>query len=303
MAGFVRLPLMTAIAAGIALFAIEPATAQAPPAGKPEMRENCPGLIASGTPRIIPVNLQHSASIRPITPVNSPSKTRVNTLMALNPDQVRITYSGHSTFLIESPQLVRVATDYNDYVRPTVLPDVVTMNHAHSTHYTDRPDPRIPHVLRGWGPSPEQPARHDVQVRDVRVRNVPTNIRDWSGSTERHGNSIFIYEMANMCIAHLGHLHHTLTQQQLDEIGRIDVVFAPVDGTLTLDTDGMIEVLQGMKAQLVIPMHYFSSYTLQRFLDRAKHHKWDVELGPVPSTVVSKTTLPATPKVLVLPGR
>jgi len=281
MAGLVRLAVVTTLAASIALVAIAPVAAQSPPAGKPEMRENCPGLVASTAPRVMP------AAFR----------------LALNPDQVRISYSGHSTFLVESPQLVRVATDYNDYVRPMVLPDVATMNHAHSTHYTDRPDPRIPHVLRGWGPSPEQPARHDVQVRDVRVRNVPTNIRDWSGGTERHGNSIFIYEMANMCIAHLGHLHHTLTQQQLDEIGRIDVVFAPVDGTMTLDTDGMIEVLQSMKAQLVIPMHYFSSFTLHRFLDRAKHYKWDVELAPVPSTVVSKTTLPATPKVLVLPGR
>ncbi len=281
MAGLGRLWMMTALAAGIALFAIAPAAAQAPPATKPEMRENCPGLVASAAPRVIP------AAFR----------------LALNPDQVRITYSGHSTFLIESPQLVRIATDYNDYVRPPVLPDIITMNHAHSTHYTDHPDPRIPHVLRGWGPSPEQPARHDLQVRDVRVRNVPTNIRDWSGGTERHGNSIFVFEMANMCIAHLGHLHHTLTQQQLDEIGRIDVVFAPVDGTLTLDTDGMIEVLQSMKAQLVIPMHFFSSFTLHRFLDRAKDHKWDVEFAPVPSTVVSKTTLPKTPKVLVLPGR
>jgi L-ascorbate metabolism protein UlaG (beta-lactamase superfamily) len=281
MAGLVRLSRMTLAALALALLMTQPAAAQAPPPDKPEMRENCPGLISSNTPRVIPAALR----------------------LALNPDQVRITYSGHSTFLIESPHLVRIATDYNDYVRPTVLPDVVTMNHAHSTHYTDRPDPRIPHVLRGWGPSPDRPARHDVQVRDVRVRNVPTNIRDWSGGTERHGNSIFIYEMANMCIAHLGHLHHTLTQQQLDEIGRIDVVFVPVDGTLTLDTDGMIEVLEGLKAQLMIPMHFFSSYTLHRFLDRIRSHKWDVEMAPVPSAVVSKTTLPATPKVLVLPGR
>jgi L-ascorbate metabolism protein UlaG (beta-lactamase superfamily) len=223
--------------------------------------------------------------------------------LALNPDQVRITYSGHSTFLIESPQLVRIATDFNDYVRPPVLPDIATMNHAHSTHYTDRPDPRIPHVLRGWGPSPDRPARHDVQVRDVRVRNVPTNIRDWAGGTELHGNSIFIYEMANMCIAHLGHLHHTLTQQQLDEIGRIDVVFTPIDSNVTLDADGMIEVLQGLKAQLVIPMHFFSSFTLNRFLDRTRHNKWDVEISSIPSTVVSKTTLPANTRVLVLPGR
>jgi L-ascorbate metabolism protein UlaG (beta-lactamase superfamily) len=277
----VRLSLVMTLAAGIALFAIASAPAQSPPAAKPEMRENCPGLVASRTPRAIPAALK----------------------LALSPDQVRISYSGHSTFLVESPQLVRVATDYNDYVRPMVLPDIATMNHAHSTHYTDRPDPRIPHVLRGWGPSPEQPARHDVQVRDVRVRNVPTNIRDWAGGTERHGNSIFIYEMANMCIAHLGHLHHTLTQQQLDEMGRIDIVFAPVDGTLTLDTEGMIDVLQSMKAQLIIPMHFFSSFTLHRFLDVAKSRKWDAEFAPVPSTTVSKTTLPANPKVLVLPGR
>ena len=67
---------------------------QASPA-KPEMVENCPGLVASDSPRIVP------AAFR----------------LALNSDQVRFTYIGHSTFLIESPQLVRVATDYNDYVR------------------------------------------------------------------------------------------------------------------------------------------------------------------------------------------
>jgi len=134
------------------------------------------------------------------------------------------------------------------------------------------------------------------------VRNVPTNIRDWRGGTERHGNSIFIFETANMCIAHLGHLHHTLTQQQLDEIGRIDVVFVPVDGSYTLDLDGMMEVLSALKAPLMIPMHFFSSFTLNRFLDRARA-SWSVETSEIPSLLVSKTTLPVTPKVTVLPGR
>jgi L-ascorbate metabolism protein UlaG (beta-lactamase superfamily) len=252
---------------------------QAPPP-KPEMMENCPGLVATNRPRVMPASLR----------------------LALNADQVRITYVGHSTFLIESPQLVRAATDYNDYVRPSILPDIVTMNYAHSTHYTDRPDPGIKHVLRGWGSSPERPARHDLQVKDVRVRNVPTNIRSWvSGGTERHGNSIFIFEMANMCIAHLGHLHHTLNQQQLNEIGRVDVVLVPIDGGATLDMDGMFEVLTALKPHLMIPMHYFSTYTLHRFLDRAKQN-WAVEMSEVPSVVISKTTLPTSPKVQVLPG-
>jgi len=273
------------VLAALAVFAALPVAqlaAQTVPAPtpKPEMMENCPGLVAADRPRILPVDFK----------------------VALNADQVRITYAGHSTFLIESPRLVRIATDYNDYVRPSVLPDIATMNHAHSTHFTDNPDSAIKHVLRGWGPSPEQPARHDIQINDVRVRNVPTNIRSWSGGTERHGNSIFIFEIANLCIAHLGHLHHTLTQQQLNEIGRVDVVMVPVDGGVTLDLDGMIEVLGGLKAPLMIPMHYFSTYSLNRFLT-ALGQKYQVEMAETPSVLVSKTTLPTTPKVLVLPGR
>jgi L-ascorbate metabolism protein UlaG (beta-lactamase superfamily) len=215
---------------------------------------------------------------------------------------VRLTFVGHATFLIESPRLVRIATDYNDYIRPPVLPDIITMNHAHDTHYTDHPDPAIKYVLRGWGTSPDEPAVWDIKYRDVRVRNVPTNIRGFDGSTERYGNSIFIFEIANLCIAHLGHLHHTLTQAQLNEIGRVDVVMAPVDGSYTLDHDGMMEVLAALNAPLIIPMHFFGQYTLDRFLARARQ-QWDVETADVPSVVVSRTTLPASPKVLVLPGR
>src|SRR5262249_54343608 len=163
-------------------------------------------------------------------------------------------FLGHATFLIESPQLVRIATDYNDYIKPPLLPDIVTMNHAHNTHYTDHPDPAIKYVLRGWEESPDQPASWDLKYRDVRVRNVPTNICSFYGTstTERYGNSIFIFEIANLCIAHLGHLHHTLTQQQLNHVGRIDVVMAPVDGSYTLDLDGMMEVLSALKPPLII---------------------------------------------------
>jgi len=268
------------IAGSIGLFAAAPAFAQGaappPPAAKPEMVQGCPGLIA-GRER-------------------SPLFRRV----ALGPDQVRLTYVGHATFLIESPQLVRIATDYNDYVRPPVLPDIVTMNHAHTTHFTDHPDPGIKYVLRGWN-SEANPAPIDMSYKDVRVRNVFTNIRTFDGGTEKNGNSIFIFEVANLCIVHLGHLHHTLNQQQLNAIGRPDVVLVPVDGNFTLDLDGMIEVLHALKARLMVPMHYFSAYTLDRFLSRVRQ-EWQVELSEIPSVVVSKENLPEKPKILVLPG-
>lgn len=266
---------------GSLLMASGQAAAQgaAPSPTKPEMLMGCPGLVASRPTPFLP------ASFR---------------LAALKADEVRLSYIGHSTFLIESPQGVRIATDYNDYVRPPVTPDIITMNHAHTSHYTDHPDPGIKYVLRGWA-GDEKPARIDIQVKDVRVRNVPTNIRTYDGGTERHGNSIFVFEIANLCIAHLGHLHHTLTQQQLNEIGKIDVVLVPVDGSYTLDLEGMVEVLHALKAPLMIPMHYFSSITLERFLDRVRK-EWDVEIAPVPTLVVSRTSLPVKPKVMVLPG-
>jgi L-ascorbate metabolism protein UlaG (beta-lactamase superfamily) len=271
--------ILTAAAWAIAVIGQAAAQGTAPPAAKPEMTENCPGLVAMGPPYVEPVTLRFAA---------------------LERDQVRITYVGHSTFLIESPQLVRIATDYNDYVRPPVLPDIATMNHAHSSHFSLSPDPAIKYVLHGWADD-EKPARIDLQYKDVRVRNVPTNIRSFDGGTERHGNSIFIFEVAKLCIAHLGHLHHTLTQQQLNEIGHVDIVLVPVDGSYTLDLDGMIEVLHALKAPLMIPMHYFSAYTLDRFLQRVRQ-EWDVDVAEIPSLVVSKTSLPAKPKLVVLPG-
>jgi L-ascorbate metabolism protein UlaG (beta-lactamase superfamily) len=278
-----RARAMLAAAAAIAVAFALPAMLRAQPAqskpdAKPEMMENCPGLVARGMPRAVPASLKS--------------------------DEVRINYVGHSTFLIESPRGMKIATDYNDYVKPRALPDIVTMNYAHSTHFTDNPEPGIKHVLRGWGTSPDKPARHDLNAGDVRVRNVPTNIRSYmSGGTERHGNSIFIFELANLCIAHLGHLHHTLNQQQLNEMGRVDVVLFPVDGGVTLDHDGMVEVLQALKAPLVIPMHFFSTYSLRGFMERVREKSFETEIHDVGSTVVSKTTLPGKPTMRVLPGR
>jgi len=63
----------------------------------------------------------------------------------------------------------------------------------------------------------------------------------------------------------------------------------------------MMEVLTALKPQIVIPMHFFSQDILDRFLGRARR-LWDVEQAEVPTVVLSKSTLPASPKVLVLPG-
>src|SRR5918993_795779 len=236
--------------------------------------ENCPGLIAS--------------------------RDSLFSHAAWRQDEVGLTFVGHATFVIETPEGVRIATDYSDGTRPPVTPDVVTMNKAHSTHFSIRPDPGIKHVLKGWNPA-GGPAYHDLTVQDVRIRNVSTNIRSYGGATEYDGNSIFVFETAQLCIAHLGHLHHTLSPEHLKKLGRIDVLLVPVDGGYTLETFDMMEVLRAINAPLMIPMHFFGPSTLNRFLASARAH-FPVEFGDRPAITLSRATLPNSPKVLVLPG-
>src|SRR5262249_16412804 len=205
--------------------------------------------------------------------------------------EVDLTFLGHASFLIESPGGASAVTDYNGYNGAGLVPDIVTMNHAHSTHYTELVDPGVKFVLRGWDTG-RGIAHHDVKYRDLRVHNVPTNIRD-GGGTEFGGNSIFIFEAADLCIAHLSHLHHSLTPEHLAALGRIAVMLTPVDGAYTLSHADVLEVIEQVKPPLVIPMHYFAPSVLRRFLDQAGG-RYPVHLSPDPHVALSRASLPKT---------
>ena len=221
-------------------------------------------------------------------------------LAAAAPDTITITFLGHSSFLIETPGGVRAVTDYNGYNAPAVPPDIATMNHAHSSHYTDHPDPRIRHVLHGWRED-GKPADIDLTVGDMHVANLPTNIRGWQGGTEVYGNSIFLFESAGLCIAHLSHLHHLLTEQDLVLLGHIDVVMAPVDGAYTMSQPDMAAVLDQIHPKLVLPMHYFMRDVVARFVDLVSD-RYAVKFSDSPTLQVSRATLPERPTIVVLPG-
>jgi L-ascorbate metabolism protein UlaG (beta-lactamase superfamily) len=130
---------------------------------------------------------------------------------------------------------------------------------------------------------------------------VPTNIRDYAGGTIYDANSIFIFEVGSLCIAHLGHLHHELQPVHLEAMGPIDVVLVAVDGAYTIDQPGMVKIMRTIGAPLVIPMHYFGPATLARFLDLAGKH-YRVVTSESAHVVLSRATLPKEPTLLVLPG-
>lgn len=234
--------------------------------------------MAQTPPRVTPVSLRRTAA-----------------------EDVTITYAGHSTYYIDTPDGVRIATDFSGAYTTGRLPDVVTMNRAHSTHYTLFPDPRIPHVLHGWNDD-GRPARINERIGDVLIRNVTTDIRryfmDDSGSEMiKDGNSIFIFEVAGLCIGHLGHL---LDDSRFAAIGRLDIVMVPIDGTFTMSLDGISEITRRLRASVVLPMHRFAT-PLDEFMRRIGQ-QFAIDERNERSLTISRDSLPATPTVIILRG-
>lgn len=221
---------------------------------------------------------------------------------ALAPDQVSIRYIGHSAFRIETGQGRVAVTDFYGDPGPGPAPDAVTMNRAHSSHWTPFPPDDVPHHLRGWSDE-EGGAEHWVQLDDLLIRNVPTDIRGWGGEWEEKGNSIFVFEYEGLCIGHLGHLHHVPTDEHYAMIGRLDVVLAPVDGGYTMGIDDMLTVMKRVRARVVIPMHIFQPGSLERFL-AGMADEFEIDARPASEITLSARTLPSVPTIRILePGR
>jgi L-ascorbate metabolism protein UlaG (beta-lactamase superfamily) len=212
--------------------------------------------------------------------------------------QVSITYAGHSTYVIESAGGVTVATDYAGWAGQ-VIPRVATMNRAHTTHYTDYPDPAIEHVLRGWGEDGE-PASHYVTIDDILIRNVTTDIVRGEFRIA-DANSIFIFEVAGLCIGHLGHLHHALTDDHYAKIGRLDVVMIPIDGAMTLSLDGMADIVERLRSSIILPMHA-QGWATPADLVSMLSGRFDHKYMDSRTLVLSLNDLPSRPTVMVPRG-
>jgi L-ascorbate metabolism protein UlaG (beta-lactamase superfamily) len=238
--------------------------------------------VASGAPDVVPVSLAEG----------------------LGPDRVLIRYIDHASFAIVaadgSPDGVVAVTDYTGYTgTQDLVPDVVTMNNAHSTHWTDSPDPRIAHILKGWDDGGGVPD-HRLDLGAMLLRNVTTDTRGPFGEGARaNGNSIFIFEVAGLCIGHLGHLHQIPSDAQYAAIGRLDVVMVPVDGGYTMRLEDMAGVVRRLRSSVVIPMHWFSRASLDAFLAEMAAEFAVVETGGA-QIELSLGDLPSVPTVLVL---
>ena len=207
---------------------------------------------------------------------------------------VKITFVGHSTFMMETPKGVAVSTDYANLQTPDRIPDIVTMNNSHSSHWTAFIDTQIIHVLRGWDPAGGI-ARHHLRFKNIRIYNLPTNIIDF-GKGAVNGNSVFVYEAGGLCMAHLGHLHHFLSKEQVAQLGRIDVLYVPIDGVNTLSHEEALHIIGQINPRVIMPMHLSTFGEADAFPSIAGQ-KYKVKFFEKDNIVLNRSMLPVKTEV------
>ena len=143
-------------------------------------------------------------------------------------------------------------------------------------------------------------AKHRIMVEDVLIRNVTTDIV-YGNFRQIDQNSIFIFEVAGLCIGHLGHLHHALTDTHFAEIGRLDIVMVPIDGGLTLSLGPMTEIVERLRSSIILPMHARGWVTPADFIAMLGDGYDHVYLDGSTITV-SLNDLPSRPTVMVPRG-
>ena len=180
---------------------------------------------------------------------------------------VKIIWHGQSFFEVVSSQGTRVVLDphaIESYGRIQVpQADLILMSHLHSDHtqvgvvdnYKKVKTYNALKDVKGDGRRIEF-VPVDDSVKDVKFHNVSA-FHDNAGGMVRGRNGIWVIEMDGLHIVHLGDLGHLLSDEQLKEIGPVDVLMIPAGGVYTLNgTDAKKVIEQLHPKRYVIPMHY-----------------------------------------------
>jgi L-ascorbate metabolism protein UlaG (beta-lactamase superfamily) len=206
-----------------------------------------------------------------------------------------VQWYGHSSFLIHSGSQTKVVADPNFNVTPGIQADAITVSNDHFTHNNVGAVTGNPVILRGitfrqtWNPI-------RTSVKDITIVNIPSQRGQSWGEV---ANSIFIYEMGSLCLAHLGNIGHLLSESQEKVLQRVDVMMIPIDAMTNLGFEDIIKVIEQVKPPIVIPMHYDVARQGELFAAFAKE-RYPIRRIPDSQLILSRSMLPKTTEVFVL---
>jgi len=206
-----------------------------------------------------------------------------------------INWLGHSCFRIKGSHATVITDPYSPDLgyslgKPTAR--IVTVSHQHPGHSYTQGISGDPKLVTGPG---------EYEISGVLIIGVAT-FHDEEGGRKRGRNTVYLIELDEVSICHLGDLGHVLTTQQVEEIGNVDVLLLPVGGVSTINAPMAAEVVRQLEPKAVVPMHY-QTPALNRELEPVDRFLKEIgvkEVNSQPKLSCTKSNLPASTQVFLL---
>jgi len=206
-----------------------------------------------------------------------------------------ITWLGHSCFRIKGRNAVVITDPYSPSLgyslgKPTA--HIVTVSHQHEGHS----------YVQGIGDEPKVVTRPgEYEIRGVLIIGIAT-FHDKEKGANRGKNTIYIMEIDEITVCHLGDLGHVLTTDQVEETGNVDVLLLPVGGVSTINAPMAAEVVRQLEPKAVVPMHYKTPAISRELgaVDRFLKELGADQISPRPKLSFTKSSLPISTQVFLL---
>lgn len=162
---------------------------------------------------------------------------------------VKITWFGHSMFLLEFAETKVLIDPYSDIgyplpIRP-IYCDICIVSHKHLDHSN---------LNLAGGPYALLNEEGRSSVRGVNF-NLIKSYHDRKKGADRGENLVSVFEFDNVRFAHAGDIG-AFDEELIKKIGRIDVLMVPVGGCYTIDAYEAWELIRYLNPKIIIPMHY-----------------------------------------------
>jgi L-ascorbate metabolism protein UlaG (beta-lactamase superfamily) len=208
---------------------------------------------------------------------------------------MEITWLGHSCFKIKGKQTTIITDPYSPdlgYSLGKPSATIVTVSHQHPGHSFTAGIGGNPRAITGPG---------EYEISNVLIIGVAT-FHDEDRGKIRGGNTAYLIEIDEVSVCHLGDLGHVLTDEQVEELGNVDVLLVPVGGVSTIDHQVAAEIVRQLEPKAVVPMHY-KTPALSRKLEPVEAFLKEMgadNITPQAKLSLTKSSLPISTQVFLL---
>lgn len=206
---------------------------------------------------------------------------------------MKIQWIGHACFRIETEAGCLVTDPIDKEVGYPCIPrqaDVVTVSHEHWDHNAVHVFANQPEVIRG--PGRYEP--HGFTIEGF------TSFHDKEAGRLRGSNTIYKIISEGIHLVHLGDLGHTLSAEQVQALGQVDILLLPVGGKYTIDAQEAETIAEDLHPRIIIPMHYLTPCVSIDVAPLEKFTSRYLSYVKRPDLLISRQELPQETELIVL---